>query len=68
MEVAGYDLYIIIRNDKSLGFPIDYMNIRGMQVQGVIFPGPMFIIRKNQEFLFKPHNFEIVYFSRSFEG
>ena len=42
--VAGYDLYIIIKNDKSRGFPIDYMNIRGMEVQGFIFPGPMFTI------------------------
>ena len=30
-KVAGYDLYIIIKDYKSRGFPIDYMNIRGMQ-------------------------------------
>ena len=53
--VAGYDLYIIIKNDKSRDFPIDYMNIRGMQVQGVIFPAPMFIIPKNREFPFLNH-------------
>ena len=44
--VAGYDLYIIIRNDKSRGFPIDNMNIRGMEVQGFIFPGPILLYRK----------------------
>ena len=53
--VASYDLYIIIKNDKSRGFPIDYMNIRGMEVQGFIFPGPMFTILKNREFLFLNH-------------
>ena len=39
--VTGYDLYIIIKNDKSRDFPIDYMNTRGMEAQGFIFPGPM---------------------------
>ena len=61
--VAGYDLYIIIKNDKSRGFPIDYMNIRGMEVQGFIFPGPMFTIPKNREFPFLNH--EISKFSIS---
>ena len=61
--VAGYDLYIIIRNDKSRDFPIDYMNIRGMQVQGV-FPRPMFIIPKNWKFPFLSH----VISKFSFEG
>ena len=51
-KVAGYDLYIIIKNDKSRGFPIDYTNLRGSQVQGVIFAGPMFIKPKNREFPF----------------
>jgi len=51
-KVACYDLYIMIKNYKSLGFPIDYMSIRGMQVQDVIFPGSMFIIPKNREFSF----------------
>ena len=53
--VAGYDPYIINKNDKCRGFPIDYMNIRDMEVQGSIFPGSMFTIPKNREFPFLNH-------------
>ena len=67
--VAGYDLYIIIKNDKSRGFPIDYINIRGMQVQGVIFPWTnVYYTEKSGIPVLKPRNFQIFYFSRSFEG
>ena len=58
--VAGYDLNIIIKNYKSQSFPIDeytheYKGYAFMQVQGVIFPGPMLVIPRNREFPFLNH-------------
>ena len=67
-KVAGYDLYIIIKNYKSQGFPIDYMNIRGMQVPRCHLPGTnIYYTEKSGIPVLKPRNFQNFYFSRSFE-
>ena len=66
-KVAGYDFYIIIKNYKSRGFPIDYMNIMGYASSRCNLPGTnVYYTEKSGIPFLKPHNFGIFYFSRSY--